>query len=810
VVSNASLQAKASLLQIQRDTFQVVSQYFNHKEPVLVDKSLHELEEKVNEKLKNIELQLNIIEKNILGDEGKALAKDSINKFEVWKLKHNQLIKFIELEQSQKLYEHMNKVPVHQSHALNESLNKVYVYAKNKADTYSVKIESDFEKAHRADIISGILITFIFLLIGVYTTSRVSIYVKQEGILNKALNEKNLQYEYAINGTKDGLWDWNLLDDSVFFSPNWKEMLGYKKTELENDFKAWQSLVHPEDIEQALANVMHIKKYPHLTYKSIHRLRHKDGHWVWILARGKTVFDDDNNPLRIIGFNTDITIQKEQQLALQELNKLINNVVDTIERLIFVKDKDFKYILCNEAFTQFVGKSKEEIMGKDDFSLFDAYQAEFFREHDALMFKKNEVSTNYEWVVYPDAKKRYLLTIKAPLRNANNETIGLVGISTDVTKHKQLEDELFHQQKLLKEAQKISRLGYWTLNAMEDSLVWSEEVYELFGYEPDDNDANLQMFTDSVHPEDRDRVLDEYSQSIENKTDYECKHKVVLPNKEISYVLEKAQHEYDDKGDFIRSIGTVQDITKETLIKLEVQEQEEIMIAQSRHAAMGEMIGMIAHQWRQPITTIAMGANNLLADLALETSTPENTEALANNIVEQTQYLSHTIEDFRNFFKPDKERSSIKLADVVDNTLTIIADSLKANAISLEIDIEDNIRVLTYERELIQVLINIIKNAKEALVDAQSKDPYINLSVVKQDDKIIIKICDNAGGIEKDNLSKIFDPYFTTKDEKTGTGLGLYMSKTIVEKHLLGILSVQSDEKGSCFIISLDKEDENG
>jgi len=939
VVSNASLKAKADLLQIQRDVFQLVLRYFHLDQTDVKDnKHLKVLYEDVEARVNSINKELDLIHKNILGEEGRALADKAKTQFEIWKKIHKQFFESIEHRETAKVHEHMQNFPQKQVYALNRSFEELHAYARTKADGFSMQIESDFEYAHKTDLISGIFIILIFFIIGLYTTIKVNNYLRREESLKTKINEQKLQYEYAINGTQDGLWDWNLVDKTIFFSSNWKKMLGYENDELENEIGTWEALVHPDDIDWAEADILEATKNPDINYENVHRLRHKDGHWVWILDRAQVVFNVEGLAIRMIGFHTDITLQKEQELALGALSKLVNNVIDTIEGLIFVKDINYKYILCNEAFCKFIGKSKDKIIGFDDFALFEKEDAEFFRSHDADMFKIDRASSNYEWVNYSDASRRYLITTKSPLRNSKEETVGLVGFSTDITEHKNLEEELVRQQALLKQAQKISKLGYWTLNAGEEDLVWSEEVYELFSYDENKSSPDLQMFKDRLHPDDADRVLDSYFESVSSKTLYECKHRLLFPNKEIRYVLEMAKHEYDENGVFLRSVGTVQDITKDTLIEMEIKkrearqlelgyiiehtqselylfdeqslkfilvnqavllnlgftveemmqmtpldlkkelqdtefnsvlqplidgseqqvsletvhvrkdgtsypvriniqkttydnksvylavatditkeskaqkeikEQEEIMIAQSRHAAMGEMIGMIAHQWRQPITTIAMGANNMLADIALEASETKNVEEMANMIVEQTQYLSQTIEDFRNFFKPEKEKSSVRLASVIENTLSIITDSMKANAILIKMDIDPEASVKTYERELIQVYINVLKNAKEALVESRVKDPYVHISVFIDDDKVITKICDNAGGVKKDIRDKIFDPYFTTKDEKTGTGLGLYMSKTIVDKHLLGELSVECSDKGSCFIISLDKENNN-
>jgi len=240
----------------------------------------------------------------------------------------------------------------------------------------------------------------------------------------------------------------------------------------------------------------------------------------------------------------------------------------------------------------------------------------------------------------------------------------------------------------------------------------------------------------------------------------------------------------------------------------ELKDKDEMLITQSRHAAMGEMIGMIAHQWRQPIAIIAMDANNMLVDIALDCFDVNKVESYAKSITSQTQHLSKTIDDFRNFFKPDKEISEVDMSKIMDDTFVIVKDSLKNNNIELITSFETDKLIKAYPRELMQVFVNIITNAKDALITHKPKNPIINIRVYEDEEYINTEIFDNGGGIDIGILSKIFDPYFSTKDNKNGTGLGLYMSKMIIENHLNGSIEVSNKQEGACFTIRLLKDKE--
>ena len=245
------------------------------------------------------------------------------------------------------------------------------------------------------------------------------------------------------------------------------------------------------------------------------------------------------------------------------------------------------------------------------------------------------------------------------------------------------------------------------------------------------------------------------------------------------------------------------EITNEIKMKEELIIKEEIMIAQSRHAAMGEMISMIAHQWRQPITAISMGANNILVDIELEEFNIQNIKNEMNDISEQTIYLSKTIDDFRNFFRPNKEKEEVFIHDIIHEALEIVGKTFEYNNIKISLEGNCTEAVKVYSRELLQVFLNILKNANEALVENRDKNRFITIVISKNKNVVLTTIFNNGGTIPDDVLPNIFDPYFSTKDEQTGTGLGLYMSETIIEKHMNGKLIVENKNDGVCFTIIL-------
>jgi len=237
-----------------------------------------------------------------------------------------------------------------------------------------------------------------------------------------------------------------------------------------------------------------------------------------------------------------------------------------------------------------------------------------------------------------------------------------------------------------------------------------------------------------------------------------------------------------------------------------IQAQQQQLIAQSRAAALGEMFDNIAHQWRQPIGAINNAIIN--AEFAIELGSIQESAVLETfeQIKTYTAFLSKTIDDFRNFSNPDKEKTHFSLHSSISQTINIIRGAYEMNHISLGYipdDLLRNVEVYGPQGEFSQVILNILGNARDAIKEKQLQNGQVRIKVSAGNKTISLSISDNAGGIPEAVLPKIFDPYFSTKGQAQGTGIGLYMSKTIIEKHFYGNLEADNEEDGAIFTITL-------
>ena len=235
------------------------------------------------------------------------------------------------------------------------------------------------------------------------------------------------------------------------------------------------------------------------------------------------------------------------------------------------------------------------------------------------------------------------------------------------------------------------------------------------------------------------------------------------------------------------------------------RQQEMILFQQSRHAQMGEMISMIAHQWRQPLNVLSLLAQNIVFKYKLHKLDDSIMDEFKNDSMRQILQMSKTIDDFRDFFKPDKSTKVFDIKEQLSNAVEMVKPIVAAHGIEISFQGEEGLKIESFPNEFGQSVINILNNAKDVLLESCGEyTKKISVEAKRNEHgKISVSVEDNGGGIDALVLPHIFEPYFSTKGVKNGTGLGLYMSKIIVEEHMQGRLHVSNTEEGARFEIIL-------
>ena len=267
--------------------------------------------------------------------------------------------------------------------------------------------------------------------------------------------------------------------------------------------------------------------------------------------------------------------------------------------------------------------------------------------------------------------------------------------------------------------------------------------------------------------------------------------------------LKKQQAELERQHrELLQTYHRLEEETSQHLLAVEeLRQKDQMMIQQSRMAAMGEMLSNVAHQWRQPLNVLGLKVQEIGLCFEYGGFSKELLDANIAKALEIVQHLSQTIDDFRNMSAPDKEKSRFKVEQVVAKTLSLVEGSFSEKGIGIELSTSGDPEINGYANEYCQVLLNILMNAKDMFLQRGTVDPHIAVRSWTDGGKAVLVITDNAGGIAEEILGKIFDAYFTTKELGKGTGVGLFMAKNIIEKNMGGRLTVRNIEGGAEFRI---------
>jgi len=342
----------------------------------------------------------------------------------------------------------------------------------------------------------------------------------------------------------------------------------------------------------------------------------------------------------------------------------------------------------------------------------------------------------------------------------------------------------------------------------------SKSVTSLLEYDRDELMSGKASYIECIHKDDLEKVKQEVRDAIEFNREYfeHEPYRLYTKSGKIKWVHDSTIIVRDNDGKIINFVGYTTDITM-------IKDRDQKLLQQSKLAQMGEMISMIAHQWRQPLGAIAATSINLKTKIILQTYDLSKEEDVSkcnsyfndklSDIESYVQLLTKTIDDFRDFYKPNKQSVETIINAPLQKALQIIQSSIKSKNIEISKRFESTSKVLLFESEIMQVILNILQNAQDNFQEKKIQNPIILLNTYDSENKVIVEICDNGGGVPDELITKIFDPYFSTKHERNGTGLGLYMSKTIIDEHHSGKLQVSNIAGGACFKIELPLSSEN-
>lgn len=513
--------------------------------------------------------------------------------------------------------------------------------------------------------------------------------------------------------------------------------------------------------------------------------------------------------------------------AYKESEARYKQIASMLTHGVLSLDKEGRIAFANIAACDFLGYTREELLGQSAHELlhYKTPSGEPFSiadSHIVQALKKGETyESDEEWLVDRDGFVKLVSLGVAPIVQ-DKEMRGCVVAFHDVTRQRLLASVMRSQNEQLEGAvknktkeliaivenfnqtQSMGHIGSWEVAPDGKNVLWSDEEYRIYGVDigtPIEFSYFLTLMPDIKSSLLRS-VLDHHRAL---GTPYEMTHRIVRLNDSQERIIHTMiKPSFDDGGMLDKLYGMDMDVTEQTLLLEKQKESERLLLQQSKMAAMGEMIGAIAHQWRQPLNALGIMVQDVKEAYRYKILDGEYINRTVSDAMEQINFMSRTIDDFRNFFKPDSSMGGFDLKLALQSAISIVSAQLNSHDIEVELELEDGLpQVLGYKNEFAQVILNIVNNAKDAIIESGRQDGTVRIKARQNGKAVAISIMDNGGGIPMEIYDRIFEPYFTTKEQGKGTGIGLYMSKTIIEEHMKGEIKASNTSDGAIFTILL-------
>jgi PAS domain S-box-containing protein len=532
---------------------------------------------------------------------------------------------------------------------------------------------------------------------------------------------------------------------------------------------------------------------------------------------------------------------KQGELELQKEHDFVSAVLDTAGALVVVLDHGGRIIRFNKACESASGYIAPEVQGMKMTELFlGPEEGVLFSNFISLPPEQYTLKSLETWLITKTGNKKLITWTHTLLTGDEPGEAHVILTGIDITQRRIAEEELKLSAERYRSLYNNTPVMLHSLDKDFRIISVSKYWLENMGYER--MDVIGRHFGEFLALSSRRYVeTTVFGEYLKAGSCMEAACEVVRKDGTKMDVLLSVMGERDGAGEINRSLAVMVDVTDRKRAQKEIEElnrniamradeieeanrqleklnnsleemlREEVaksrqkdflMIQQSRQAAMGEMIGNIAHQWRQPLNAIGLYIQDLQDSFEHGELTEEYLNSSVGQAMDIVSHMSQTINDFRNFFKPDKEVLNFSVKDVIQRVLNFVSHSFKDSGVRLDVEMRDDIFINGLPNEYSQVILNILNNAREALVERKVAAPMVKIQLSWAGDKSIVTISDNAGGIPVEIMDRIFDPYFTTKGAG-GTGIGLYISKTIIEQNMNGILTVRNCGEGAEFRIEV-------
>ena len=558
--------------------------------------------------------------------------------------------------------------------------------------------------------------------------------------------------------------------------------------------------VHADDLPRVISEFRH-SIATGAPFDSEVRLRRFDGVYRWFHNSGRPVQDADGKITGWYFLITDIDDRKRAEQALRTSERNLALTINTIPALTWSARTDGTAESFNQYYLQYVGLTQEQALGwgwanavhPDDLSsLFDAWQ---------LMMKADEGGECEARLRRYDGEYRWFLFRTNPLRDDAGKTIKWYGTNTDIDDRKRAEEELRRSKAFLVEGQRLSKTGSFFWRVATEEIVWSEQLYRVFELDPGLK-LTLQRIGSRIHPEDQ-HVLYDMVELAKSGNELEYEYRLLLPDNTVKY-LHVVAHGTKNKDGQWEFVGAVQDVTERRLSEEALDRARSELANIIRVTSLGMLTASIAHEVNQPLSGIITNASTCLRMLSSDQPNIEGARETARRTIRDGNRASEVVSRLRALFKKKEiAAESVDLNDAAREVIALSLSELQGNRIMVRYEFEENLPPVKGDRiQLQQVILNLLRNASDAMRDVDNRPRELLISTVYDDDKTVrLAVQDSGTGFAPDTADRLFESFYTTKQD--GMGIGLSVSRSIIEAHRGRLWASPNEGPGSCFAFSI-------
>ncbi len=606
-----------------------------------------------------------------------------------------------------------------------------------------------------------------------------------------ALQESERNLQLIIDTIPTLAWSARTDGTAEFLSKHYLDYLGMSADQA-NDW-GWSTAVHPDDLT-GLSAIWQSALASGKSGDIEARLRRFDGEYRWFLFRFSPLRDNRGNVVKWYGVNTDIEDRKRSE-------EIFRTIVETTPECVKLIGREGTVLQVNAAGAAMAGVPfAGQVIGHNFFDFVaPEHREKYCAFHDRICDGQRG-ALEFD-LINALGVRRHMETHAAPLRRGDGSIVQL-GVTRDITERKRAEDRLRRSEAFLAEGQHLARMGNLSWNVTSGDIVWSEQLYRIFEFEPG-TVVTLDRIATRIHPEDLPHMVDMVEQVQRGGSDFEYQLRIVLPDQSIKH-LHLIAHRAHDREEQVEYIGAVLDITQRRLSEEALEKLRSELAQVTRFVSLGTLTASIAHEVNQPLAGIITNAGTCLRMLAADPPNVEGARETARRTIRDGKRAADVIARLRALFSNRAMTvEPVDLNDAAREVIALSSSDLQRNRVMLRTEFCDELPTVDGDRvQLQQVIMNLLRNAADAMSEVKDRPRHLLLCTVRDEDgQVRLSVRDDGVGLGPEGADRLFEAFYTTKGD--GMGIGLSVSRSIIEMHNGRLWAEANDGPGATFSFTI-------